>query len=305
MKTKILFSAFVGWLSLQFGFAQQIELPSGIAYNIIESGNEIIPDSNRVVLRYIYTNSEGEVSKENVSKKRPLIIPKSFLKTQKNNLYGIMYTLKNGDSISANMTVEQILSTVPQGEDPEAIWNVNLKVTGSMSPAEYKAYRKELIVDMRPEDDKDGMKQLAKDIALIENYLKDNRIEAGKSASGLFYSITTLGNGTTVKKGDTIRANYTGYLLETGFHFDTSIEEVAKQHNLYNPDFTYEPFKTVIGEGKVIDGWDEAFQLLNQGSKATLFIPSMLAYGPRKLSEDIPANSVMVFEVELVEIIKD
>ncbi|MBT8263211.1 MAG: FKBP-type peptidyl-prolyl cis-trans isomerase [Bacteroidia bacterium] len=305
MKTSILLFAFVWLLSIPVSYAQQIELPSGIVYTLIESGSETIPDTNRVLVRYSYTNSKGEVHRENVSKERPMIIPKSFLNNQENNIYEILSRLNVNDSISASMAVDQIYSMVPEGVDPKARWNVNLKVTGSMSPAEYKAYRKQQIVDMRPADDKDGIKQLAKDIDLIEEYLKVNKIDALRTPSGLFYSITTKGNGDTVKKGDTIRTNYTGFLLDSGFHFDTSIEEVAKQHNLFNPDFTYEPFKTVIGESKVIDGWDEAFQLLNQGSKATLYIPSMLAYGPRKLSEDIPANSVMVFEVELVEIIRN
>lgn len=287
------------------GISQEKFSQSGLKYTLVMSGNEEIPDSNRVVIRFKYMDSKGELKGENISSERPSIIPKSFLRSQKNNLYEIMYELKDGDSISTKMTIQQILNTVPEGEDLEEEWTVHLKITGSISPQEYKAYRKQQIIDMRPEDDKDGMKQLATDIALIERYLKDYKIEALKTQSGLFYSITTSGKGDTVKKGDTIRANYTGYLLETGFHFDTSIEEVAKQHNLYYPEGSYEPYKTVIGEGKVIDGWDEAFQLLNQGTKATLLIPSMLAYGPRKLSEDIPANSVMIFEVELVEIIKN
>ena len=305
MKTKSLLIALVGLLYLSVSHAQQIELPSGIAYTLIESGSETIPDSNRVVVRYRYTNSKGETYRENVSKERPLIIPKSFLNSQRNNLFEILSQLKVEDSISARITVEQIFNTVPEGEDPGSVLNVNLKVTKSMSPMDYKAYRKQQIIDMRPEDDKDGMKQLAKDIALIESYLEDNKIKTLKTPSGLYYSISTAGKGDRVKKGDTIRANYTGYLLESGFHFDTSLEEVAKEHNLFDPNRSYEPLKTVIGEGKVIDGWDEAFQLLNQGSKATLFIPSILAYGPRKLSDDIPANSVMVFEVELVEVIPD
>ena len=305
MKTNFLLLAFAGLLSIHTSYAQKIELPSGIAYTLIDSGSQTVPDSNRVVVRYRYTDSNGEVYRENVSKERPMIIPKSFLNSQKNNLFEILSQLKLEDSISATIRVEQIFNRVPEGLDPKSKMKVDLKVTGSMSAMDYKAYRKQQIVDMRPEDDKDGMKQLAKDIASIESYLEEYKIKALKTNSGLFYSISVKGNGDTAKKGDTIRANYTGYLLETGFHFDTSIEEIARQHNLYNPKFTYEPLKTTIGVGKVIDGWDEAFQLLNEGTKATIFIPSMLAYGPRELSEDIPANSVMVFEVELVEIIRN
>ena len=88
-----------------------------------------------------------------------------------------------------------------------------------------------------------------------------------------------------------------------GAYFDTSVEEVAKENGLFRQGKIYAPLETVIGQGAVIKGWDEAFQLMNTGSKATLYIPSGLAYGSRARSAAIPANAILVFDVELVKII--
>ena len=107
-----------------------------------------------------------------------------------------------------------------------------------------------------------------------------------------------------VKKGDTIAAHYTGFVLDSGAYFDTSREADAKKHGLYNEARDYTPLKTIIGEEAVIDGWEEGFQLLRKGAKATLYIPSIHAYGPRKRSEEILPNSVLVFEVDLIDIIR-
>jgi len=57
-----------------------------------------------------------------------------------------------------------------------------------------------------------------------------------------------------------------------------------------------------LGQGQVIAGWDEGISLMNAGGKATLIIPSKLAYGERGAGNDIPANSPLVFDVELISV---
>ena len=88
-----------------------------------------------------------------------------------------------------------------------------------------------------------------------------------------------------------------------GEYFDSSVEEVAKEKGLYTEGRPYGPYETAIGQGTVIRGWDIGFQLMNQGSKATLYVPSTLAYGSRSRSAQIGPNSILVFDVELVEIV--
>lgn len=304
MKSTILFLVITLFLSTGSIISQEKLSESGLTYNLITSGSEEIPHENRILLRFVYTTERDSIYWDTRTSDRPFSPPKRIFADNPGMLDEIIYNLKVDDSITADIPVSKMFDNVPKGHQPEEVWNVQLKVVGSMTSDEYRAYRKQLIIDMRPDDDKDGMKQLTKDISLIENYLKERNIEAQRTESGLFYSIQKEGMGDVAKKGDTIRANYTGYLLSNGFHFDSSVEQVAKKNNLYDPDRAYEPLKTAIGVGSVIDGWDEAFQLFNEGTVATVFIPSMHAYGPRKLSDDIPANSIMIFEVELVEIIR-
>ena len=81
--------------------------------------------------------------------------------------------------------------------------------------------------------------------------------------------------------------HYSGYLVD-GTKFDSSIDRGT-------------PIDFVLGEGRVIKGWDEGISLLNIGAKASLIIPPDLGYGSRAMGP-IPANSILIFEVELVDI---
>lgn len=108
------------------------------------------------------------------------------------------------------------------------------------------------------------------------------------TSSGLRYIVLAKGEGRKAESGEIIIAHYTGSLLD-GKVFDSSRERG-------------EPFSFPLGQKRVIKGWDEAFSLLNVGSRAILIIPPDLAYGNRKMGEAIPANSTLVFDVELLDI---
>lgn len=110
-----------------------------------------------------------------------------------------------------------------------------------------------------------------------------------KTASGLEYTITSKGNGKQAKAGDKVKVHYTGKLTN-GTKFDSSVDRGT-------------PFSFKLGAGQVIKGWDEGIALLNVGDKATLTIPSELGYGAQATGS-IPANSVLVFDVELLDIVE-
>ncbi|WKV13446.1 FKBP-type peptidyl-prolyl cis-trans isomerase [Marivirga harenae] len=143
--------------------------------------------------------------------------------------------------------------------------------------------------------------QLAEDVLLIEEYLEDNNLTAERLTSyDLFYIIEEQGAGGEPENGQNISVNYVGKFLN-GKVFDTSIESVAKDAEIFSESRTYEPFSFTLGQRQVILGWDVGLKLINEGGKATLILPSYLAYGPRG-SGSIPANEVLLFEVELVSI---
>lgn len=97
----------------------------------------------------------------------------------------------------------------------------------------------------------------------------------------------TPGEGEEVQSGDQVTIHYTGW-LEDGTVFDSSVKRGI-------------PFKTQIGVGDVIAGWDMGVIGMKKGSKRKLTIPAELAYGDRAVSI-IPANSTLIFEVELLGI---
>lgn len=136
----------------------------------------------------------------------------------------------------------------------------------------------------------------------IEGYVKKNKLEPKKTASGLQYVITKEGTGPVPAVGDTVVLNYTG-ALTTGKIFDTNDAEKAKKNEIHNPMRTYEPIRVAVGKDPVIAGWTEALQLLNKGTKATLLIPSAIGYGERGSMGAIPPYAPLVFEVEVLDII--
>jgi len=144
--------------------------------------------------------------------------------------------------------------------------------------------------------------QLAEDVAVIENYLEENNLTAQRNnAYDLFYIIEEEGNGIKPENGQLVQVNYVGRFLD-GEVFDTSIESVAKEAGLYSETREYKPFEFTLGDRQVILGWDIGIKLLDEGSKATLILPSYLGYGFRG-NPSIPPNTVLLFEVELVNIV--
>jgi FKBP-type peptidyl-prolyl cis-trans isomerase len=126
--------------------------------------------------------------------------------------------------------------------------------------------------------------QLAKDVAIIDSYLATNNISAQTDPSGLRYTIQSLGTGPTPTLSNCILAKYTGTLLSTGDQFDQNILGYKA------------PLKNLI------EGWKVGLPLLPKGTKATLYVPSGMAYGSVSNGSRIPANANLVFEIELVDV---
>ncbi|MFN8354085.1 MAG: FKBP-type peptidyl-prolyl cis-trans isomerase [Spirosomataceae bacterium] len=152
---------------------------------------------------------------------------------------------------------------------------------------------KVLSIQNREEFEKDMTKQREVqkgiDAKLLADFLAKNNIKnAQSSPSGLYYVITQEGSGASPAKGDSVTVRYTGKLLN-GKVFDSNVAE---------------GIKFPVGVGWVIPGWDEGLMKLKKGAKATLYIPSALAYGSEGASGAIPPNAALVFDVELVDFTK-
>jgi FKBP-type peptidyl-prolyl cis-trans isomerase FklB len=127
--------------------------------------------------------------------------------------------------------------------------------------------------------------------AANKEFLDENRKREGvvELPSGLQYYVVNKGNeeGKRAKETDRVQCHYEGRLLD-GSVFDSSY-----QHG--------EP--AVFGVNQVIQGWTEALQLMPEGAKWTLFIPSDMAYGAQGAGQLIPPHSALIFDVELLKIL--
>lgn len=134
----------------------------------------------------------------------------------------------------------------------------------------------------------------------IKKYIADNKLTVTTTASGLQYQITKMGAGEKPVAGDTVSVYYVGKFTD-GKVFDTNIKEEAKKANMSNPMNPYKPIRFALGTPGMIPGWNEALQLLPKGTKATLILPSSLAYGDNGYQRIGPFTP-LVFDVELVDI---
>ncbi|RFZ92367.1 peptidylprolyl isomerase [Mucilaginibacter conchicola] len=136
----------------------------------------------------------------------------------------------------------------------------------------------------KDKDNFDPAAQAVKDEAAIQAYLQANpNITATKDANGVYYQVITEGNGAAITPTNTLTVNYIGKLLN-GSQFDTGAA------------FTFSM------SGNVIPGWKLGLLHAKEDSRILLIIPSALAYGNRSPGAGIPANSVLVFTVDVTDV---
>jgi peptidylprolyl isomerase len=126
--------------------------------------------------------------------------------------------------------------------------------------------------------------------AIAQSAVKLKVNEEYVAENGLKVTLLKTGKGKILAKGDKVKVHYKGELVD-GRVFDSSYERE-------------QPFEFVMGMNQVIAGWDQALLMLKTGDKAKLVIPPDLGYGDTPMPK-IPAGSYLVFEVEVLDVIKD
>ncbi|MBC7400468.1 MAG: FKBP-type peptidyl-prolyl cis-trans isomerase [Mucilaginibacter sp.] len=172
-----------------------------------------------------------------------------------------------------------------------------LKIIKVQSLAEAMAERDKAMAAAKEE----AAKMDVQEAVVIDKYVADHKLAVSTTTSGIKFKITKLGIKPKPAVGDTVVVNYAGHTL-AGKVFDTSIESVAKAAGLQQPGRVYEPLTFVIGGQGIIAGWQEGLQLVNEGGKAMLIIPSKLAYGPNPSGPDLPAFSTLIFDIDLIKV---
>lgn len=123
----------------------------------------------------------------------------------------------------------------------------------------------------------------------VEMWNKSDK-EIIETLSGLKYVIFEEGEGDLIEKDNVVFINYSGYFSD-GKLFDSSVKR-------------FEPIQVPVGAGAVIDGWEEGLLLMKKGAKFQLLIPSNLGYGETGAPPQIPKNADLIFDIEVLEVLK-
>jgi FKBP-type peptidyl-prolyl cis-trans isomerase FkpA len=133
-------------------------------------------------------------------------------------------------------------------------------------------------------------KEKEREVKGMEAYLADNKITAEKTEKGTYVVIQSVGDGPPVDSGKQVSVRYTGKLFPSGKVFET---------NMTGPQT--EPIKFVIGQHKIIPGWDDGLQKFKKGGKGTLYIPAFMAYDQQPGPGHKPFEN-LIFDVEIVDV---
>ncbi|WP_339924917.1 FKBP-type peptidyl-prolyl cis-trans isomerase [uncultured Cyclobacterium sp.] len=155
-----------------------------------------------------------------------------------------------------------------------------------------------------PTYDSEG--NLAIDREKIDEYLKTAQYDSLyriHDPSGVVIIVEEEGDGSRPVSGNVVYTNYTGYLLD-GSVFDTNLEDVAIANDIHDEERKYAIFNFFLGQsssqGGAIQGFTLGFQRLRSGAKASIIIPAPYGYQDNEDIDRIPANSVLVFDVEFL-----
>lgn len=230
----------------------------------------------------------------------------TFLVVDKPQFNGDFFTaismLSEGDSATIKLDLDTMAAKTGRPKPPFAAKDRYLLFTvkvqkvvprGKLSDEEFGKK-----IDAFIKSDADAAKKA--ESGKLKAYIQSKSLKPVVTPSGLNYVVTKAGAGDKAKIGDTIEVNYTGSFL-SGKVFDTSNPEIAKKSGTYNSMRPYAPLKMAVGQGQSIPGFDEGLMLLPKGTKATLILPSKLAYGEQGNS-GIPPYTPLVFEIEVVKI---
>jgi len=265
------------------------ETESGLSYKFFKQGSTPkAKEGDVLTLQLKYYTDKDSLLFDSKTIGRPFMVqvPKPAYKGSFEEGFAMMTT---GDSVAFMNSADSFFVKIVHGEVPPQIKKGSFlkfcfKVEKIQSKAEVEKTQKEA----QAKQMQANQGRMSEEQSILEKYVADKKITVTPTASGLYFMETHKGSGAKVMAGDTVYVKYTGKTLD-GKVFDTS-------------DRSPEPVKFQIGVGQVIKGWDEALTMMNVGGKATLLLPSSIAYGEMGAGEQIPPFTPLLFDVEVYKI---
>ncbi|RAU83955.1 FKBP-type peptidyl-prolyl cis-trans isomerase [Pontibacter arcticus] len=314
-KSKFLLPVLAGALLLQGckGNKDEFHTTDGLTYKIYsqndkgvyENKGEVnLADSTGakigqvVTLQMSYKNAEDSLLFNSRENRTPIMLP--VMKSPfKGSLEQALMSMQAGDSGVFKINADSLFAKSFGGQPlPPFIKKGSdltffIKVDKIQSEQDAMASQQKMMEEQMKGAAERAEKQTVVDDAKIQEYIKANNLQnVQKTESGVYYVITQPGKGPKAAAGNLVSVHYKGMFLD-GKEFDSSYN---------NPMSGGKPFEFPLGQGQVIPGWDDGIKMLNKGSKAILLIPSPLAYGEQERGPDMPANSILRFDVELVDV---
>ena len=278
-----------GLLLICMACSNEKETASGLKFTVLRKGDGVKLDSGKyLVLSMVFKDGKDSVWNDTRKNGVPAIIQMQMPVPPGDGVLEAVMMMSKGDSVTFKIPAKSLFqntfrSPLPPSVDSASLFTFNMGLTDVLGAEDFQKFQEKLVSKQNEDFAKQQEKQLAIDSEIIENYLKEKGVNALKTASGLRYVITKAGKGENAKAGQSATVSYSGYLLN-GTVFDSG-------------SYTF-----VIDTRQVIAGWDVAAQLMNKGSKMTVYIPSGLAYGPQRRDENIVENSILAFDMEMVDI---
>ncbi len=215
--------------------------------------------------------------------------------------YKIFVQMRNGDSVSTKTMVDSLFKAQPQGSMPPFMDNgdfiyTNIKIVNVYkTKEEAEKVQKENMAKQEAIAKEKEAAQIIIDDKILTDYVANNKITATKSPKGTFVQIIKPGIGAKLDNTKFVKIKYKGKTLD-GNIFDTNMDN-SKGHT--DPLLVNLTEDRSLGNG-VIPGMTDALLMMQKGTKAVMYIPSTLAYGPRGAGGEIPPNSNLIFEVEVL-----
>ena len=312
MLRKLLYAALPLWAAVSLTSCKEgfKKTEDGLEYMIVkDSAGPNVEEGGAAVINLKYKNERDSL---NTYKASPISI--MVHKTFKGSLEDGLKLLSAGDSAIFKVSNDSIYTklfadSLPKEIKPGTFTTFYVKVVKTYSKEEVKKEQEKYMEQQRTmmKQQIDYVSQYVKgmvdtsqaqmkvDEGILNNYIKEHNLKAEKTGYGVYYIITEKGAGEPAVPGDTVSVHYVGKLLD-GSVFDSS--RVGK------------PLHFILGTGRVIPGWEDALTKLGKGDKATILVPSSLAYRKEGIKNPgdnkvvIPPDAPLLFDVQVVEVKK-
>jgi FKBP-type peptidyl-prolyl cis-trans isomerase FkpA len=288
---------------------------NGIEYKIISSGNGNTLVNGDYMQMHI-TQMYKDKNKDTLLGDTREVMPRVEMFDSSNtppSYYKILKQVRKGDSLVLRLLTDSAFKDAPTQMAPfmhkggyvyTTVKIINIFKTreeaDSANKAEMKLGRPKIYKKEVEEAEKklaDSKQQIETDSKIIEDYLAKNNIKAIKGKWGTYIAIHSEGGGDKITNENVVTVNYTGRTLDSGKVFDSNLD----------PQFQHvEPLQVTMSQvGSVILGWTDALMQLKKGDKATIYIPSALAYGKNGNPPKINPDANLVFDIDIVDVITE